>query len=295
MSNLRFNQVFVGLMLLGAVSAFIVPPRFTNAGRAQLQGIFAPVALPVRAIAARIHARFSDQRPLDEGATDGRQRAPSQIILENTQLRMTVASLTKQLNDLQERDADRRQVGPVLELCRPFTVLGADPGARESLTISGANLDGLQRGMAALYPGGIAGRIDRAGVGGATVQLVTDPGFAATVSFARFRKDAKDQVEFVNLRTPPTLLRGAGDGAMRIAGLSRKDAAAAGLDVGDWVVLNDPDWNRLLQGYRIGRIVAKRDRADAPLFVDLLVRPYGDPSTLREVMVMVRQPPRESR
>lgn len=289
MFQLRFNQVFTALLLLSAISALFVPQRFTSPLRALFQNIFAPVSYPVRAVASGIASRVSDQHPVDDGADDpAHPRSADQLIQENTDLRMSVASLSKQLMDLQQRDAERRQVGPVLELCRPFAVTGTDPGTRRGLLIRGTTLAGVRQGMPALYPGGIAGRIGRAGVGGSTVELVTDSAFACTVGFARFSKNEQGQLVFVNLKTPPALMRGTGRDGMSINSINRKDVESAGIEVGDWVILDDPDWPVPVQGYRIGKVVARHNRLDAPLFVDLQVQPVGDLLTLREVMVMVK-------
>ena len=55
MSYLKFNHLFVGLMLLSALSAFVLHPDITNPARAQVQNLFAPVAWPVRSFAGWLH------------------------------------------------------------------------------------------------------------------------------------------------------------------------------------------------------------------------------------------------
>ena len=48
MSYLRFQHVFVGLLGLSALSAFVVPPKYTYRIEPNLQAVFAPVARTVR-------------------------------------------------------------------------------------------------------------------------------------------------------------------------------------------------------------------------------------------------------
>jgi len=50
MSWVRFNHVFAALLILSALSAFVIPERYTTKAQPQLQGLFYPVAKPARAI-----------------------------------------------------------------------------------------------------------------------------------------------------------------------------------------------------------------------------------------------------
>lgn len=292
MSRFRFIHVYWFLMALGMVGVLFLPAgggSRLEGLRAQIQGIYRPVSAPVRWVAARVGALWRADRPVDEGSVGERPRSMGDLIEENRQLRLLAANLSAQLSALKELSADRRQVGRVLPLCEPFAVAGGDPGGRQSLSLSGGTVAGIQRGQAVLYAGGIAGRISRAGAGGSQVQLVTDEGFGATGSFARYVTDDKGQISFVALSAPAALVRGAGGGLMRIGMLSMRQVKAAGLEVGDWVVLNDADWPAILQGYRLGRISAIRELAEQPQFADIQVRPAGDLTGLREVMVMVKE------
>ena len=64
-------------------------------------------------------------------------------------------------------------------------MIGSDTGTRSSLAIQGSSLQGLRENMVALYSGGIVGRVQRAGVGGTRVQLITDLNFRVLAVFAR--------------------------------------------------------------------------------------------------------------
>src|SRR4051812_20187899 len=119
MFNLRFNQVFVGLLGLSVLSAFVIPPRFTNPVR-NIQGLFVPVSGPARSIASRGQDRFAppmrDNRPAGE------------IYRENEELRQTLLSVTGQLEQLRRINQDREQLGDTRPLCTPVAVIGSDPG-----------------------------------------------------------------------------------------------------------------------------------------------------------------------
>ena len=65
MSFLKFNQVFTGLMLLALASAFLIPQNLTGAARAQVQNVFAPIARPIRVLAAWMHDRFAARESID--------------------------------------------------------------------------------------------------------------------------------------------------------------------------------------------------------------------------------------
>jgi cell shape-determining protein MreC len=291
------------LMALGAIGALVIPPGITgklDGARAQFQGIFKPVSSPVRWVATKVAGGMGANRAVDEGADTnaehgGKPRTANEIILENQQLKVEVANLSAQLAAMKELNADRRQVGRVLPLCEPFNVTGADPGGRQSLSLSGGTMDGLHTGQAAVYAGGIAGRVSRAGASGAQVQLVTDEAFRATGSFARYVKDNKGAIVFQALTAPAVLVQGVGQGTMRIRMLSMREVKSAGLSVGDWVVLNDADWPPILQGYRLGRIVSVKELPEQPQFADIRVQPYADLMALREVMVMTRDSKLETR
>jgi cell shape-determining protein MreC len=293
MSKLRFIHVYWMLMALGAISALVVSPGVSgklDGARAQFQVIFKPVSSPVRWLSSMAAAGMGANRAVDEGAESNgsRPRSSDEIIRENQQLKVEVANLSAQLAAMKELNADRRQVGRVLPLCEPFNVTGADPGGRQSLSLSGGSMDGLRNGQAAVYAGGIAGRVSRTGAGGAQVQLVTDEAFRATGSFARYVKDEKGAIVFQALTAPAVLVQGVGQGSMRIRMLSMREMKSAGLTVGDWVVLNDADWPPILQGYRLGRIVSIKELPEQPQFADIRVQPYADLMALREVMVMVK-------
>jgi len=86
-------------------------------------------------------------------------------------------------------------------------VIGADSGTRDSLAISGTSLDGLKEGMYVLYPGGLVGQVNRAGVGGAQVRLVDRPGVPRQRPIRAIHL-RQPQYTFEFLATPTVLAEG---------------------------------------------------------------------------------------
>ncbi|MGH7214582.1 MAG: rod shape-determining protein MreC [Tepidisphaeraceae bacterium] len=290
MSRLRFKHIFVALLVLALLSAFVLPARYTTPARATAQGLFAPVAKPANALARSLHTRFVGDKRVDDANPAGPPRPAQDVLAENERLRVALANLTSQLDGLKRLNADREMLGDVRPLCKPVAVVGSDSGPRESLVLMASSLEGLRPDMPALHPGGVAGRVERAGVGGAQVRLITDRGFRVTGSFGRFVKKDDGTMEFARTALPPVLVEGVGDGVMLARLLNQRDVQAAGVAVNDWVVLDDPtDWPPALQGYKLGRVTELGRRPDNALFAQIRIEPGQDLIKLREVMVMVRE------
>lgn len=270
-------------MLLSFLSGFIISPRISSRAQASVQNIFSPVARPVGAIAHWTHDRFSHDAVRDLGSP-GATRTSAELIVENNRLRIRLASIQGQLERLRERDAEREKLGDVRDLCSPFNVIGADSGPRDSLMLGATSFDHVAEAMPVLYPGGIAGRVWRAGIGGVQVMLVTDSQSKLTASFARFTKSPDGTPEFKPLAADAILVQGTGNKKMT-AQISQRMAGEIGVRLEDWVVLSDRDWPTALQGYRVGR-VTQVTPARSPGFVIIRIEPDSDLMRLREVMVM---------
>lgn len=201
-------------------------------------------------------------------------------------MRVAVVSLQEQLRAMKQLNAERDLVGPVRELTIPAAVTGADSGVRESISIAPTSSDGVKAGQPVVYTGGIAGRVDRAGVSGSQVRLITDGDFRFMANFGRYRHNG-NRLEFFRVPLPPQVIRGVGGGQMVIVNLTAKAVQEAGLAVGDWATLADGDWPMSLQGYRVGRIVEIRP-ARAALFSEVRLEPQTNLMGLREVMVMTK-------
>jgi cell shape-determining protein MreC len=276
---LRFKHVFVGLMSASAITAFAVPSRYVTARVPSVEILFAPVARSAGALAGWAHRRLAPELSAD-------QRAAETVKRENEALKDEIASLSVRFTELQQLEDTRGKVGVGMrELCTPYAVIGSDTGTRSSLAIQGSSLQGLRENMVALYSGGIVGRVQRAGVGGTRVQLITDLNFRVLGSFARVAGP-----KYFRLDHPPTVVEGTGRGAMVIRSLTREDVKNAGLKLGDRVILHDAsDWPKNLQGRTLGEIKAIGIRADAPLWASITVEPTQNLMRLKEVMIVTKE------
>src|SRR4051794_12091086 len=109
MSHLRFNHVFLFLMLLAALSAWF-SPGVSSRAQAQLQRLFVPVSKPMYAIADWLHDKATSKRPRDQSSPE-HPRDLSDVYHENMDLREQVALLRADLQKLQEINADRDKIG----------------------------------------------------------------------------------------------------------------------------------------------------------------------------------------
>jgi cell shape-determining protein MreC len=292
MSYLRFNHVFFMLMTFSVVCAFLIPPQYGNRFSPQIQMLFAPVSRPAGAIAAIVSNRVAPE-PSDE------RRVAQEIRRENMQLRGDVASLQTQLDEIYRRNAELDKLGSVRDVCRLVKVFGGDAGTRDSLEIDGSTLQGINNDMYVLIPGSLVGQIQRAGVGGAQVRLITDPGFRRTIRFVRFTT-VNGKTHFERLGMPAVLAEGLGNGLMVVRGLTwaaigcddkgKPNGTGETLQEGrDYAELFDNDSPRRLQGQMMGRVVSISPRADARGYAEIRLAPGTNLKKLREVMVMTKE------
>jgi cell shape-determining protein MreC len=279
MSWVRFNHVFVALLVLSALCAFVIPERYTAKAQPQLQGLFYPVAKPARALSAAISGRVSKPDPTDT-------RDAATLREENAELRQELEARLRELEEMRLREGERAKLGRLRDLCTPVKVVGGDTAAsREGLMLQGSTIEGLKQGQVVLVPAGIVGKIDRPpGLAGAQVRLITDRGVRVGAYFGRL--DTKtNRVE--PLRTSPPLIEGTGDGAMRCATmLTMEEVEAVKLRAGDWVLLDDRDWDERVHYRPIGKIVRVEKKASSPLYADIRIEPMTNLTQLNEVMVL---------
>jgi cell shape-determining protein MreC len=285
MSRSRFNPVFTTLMFIMGAWAFLVPPRHTNIIRFRIDSAFAPVAYPVRRLAQSVAGRLlpnNTAAQLDASTTslDARQEIEG--------LRAKLASLTEQINALNRQRASREAVGDVYHYSSPFRVLGLDPSGRQAISIQASNSDNLTPGMPVVHANGLVGRVSSVGVAGAQVRLVTDRGFRMNGVFCKYRPAAQGKApELIPVSTPTPLVEGRGNNIMSVVNLTLDDVKQAGLDVGDYVLLSDPeDWPILLAGYPIGRIERINPQLKSTLHAEIIIRSGVGLAHLREVMVV---------
>ena len=284
---LRFNQLFIGLLALAFLGAFVVPQRSSDRVKAQVQNLFLPVAWPVRKIAAAVHDRVAPTTPRDEGSPD-KPRAAAELIAENSELRLIIENMHGQLEQLMAQNAERAALGDLRDFCRAYPVAGADPApTRDAIILGGSTFSGLANDMPVVVTGGgLIGRISRAGAAGAQVLLITDRQAQLTGRFVRVTVTGDKDVQIQELVDEPRLVRGIGKGQM-LCTIEKKVADTAGLKIGDWLELKDTNWPRLLQGLRIATIISLKPSHYAG-FVDITLAPPTKLTALREVMVMVK-------
>ena len=281
MSYLRFQHVYVGLLGLSALSAFVIPPKYTLKVEPQIQGLFAPIARPAGLIADWLHNRVSPPALKD-------QRKNEDIREENRHLWAQVASLSTQLEELRQRVAERSKLGDVGRLCTLVKVVGGDPGSRDSISLAASTLEGVQNEQYVLCQSGLVGQVERAGLGGAQVRLITDASFRIRGSFAHFARDAKGNPQLELLGTPIVIVEGLGHGKMVVRSLTFEEAHQK-LHEGDSIVLMDKDCPSVLEGWPLGRIERIGHLRDAHVFAEIRIEPTTTLTRLREVMVMTKE------
>ena len=279
--SLRFNTVFVGLLVLAFLSAFVLPPELGNRLRG-VQAMFAPVSRPTRAIASAARNRIAPKQHRDT-------RDAAEIKNENERLRVLVMSLSGQLGELQRVTKDLDRLGDVREHCTRFRVIGDDPSTRDSLLLAASERDGVREQQPVLSGQGFVGMIERVGPAGAQVRLITARDFKVSGRFVRF--NAKSSTPDQTLATKIPLVRGAGNGTLVIDNIELKETALSGdpketVAVGDYVKLDDPLWPPNLSGKLLGRVESVTQQSGAPQHALITVKPLLDLMQLREVMVM---------
>ena len=275
MSHIKFNHVFAFLLILSALSAFVIPAEYTNKALPQVQSIFAPVSAPARKLGAWVHSRVSPRESPDK-------RKAEDVKAENARLRAQVIELTAQVDFERKRNAQWATLGSLKDQCVPVEVAGADSGPRDSLALQGSTLEHVRDNAVALYPGGVAGQIQgRAGLAGAQLRLITDPGFRVTGYFVRMTPDAKPQQV-----SPELVFVGVGNAMILQTPLSEQTIKERGLEVGDTAVAADREWPHALIGTPLGSVTKITPKRDAAGFADIRVEPSVNLKLLDEVMVM---------
>ena len=276
MSAVKFNHVFVGLLALATMSAFVIPQKYTDKVR-NVQGLFAPVASPTRKLAAAVNQRISKPDDCDH-------RVMADVRAENMELRTTLMGLTGQLDELKRINAERSKLGNLRQLCTPAAVMGSDTGTNESLSLGTAS--GLTKGMPVVYTGGLVGRISRGNGSGAQVMLVADRSFRAMGKFVFLQKDAAGTVTSQTRGTRSAVAEGDGKGGLIVRSYWKEDADK--IVVGDELVLEDAEWPISVQGQRLGQVVDKSESRSTPLFFEIKLKPLRNLKELSEVMVVTK-------
>ncbi len=284
-------------MVVAFYAAFLLPAKYSTPGVEQLQGIFAPVSKPIRAVARFMYRRFHPDAVTDD-RSPAVPREESTVFEENHALLSAYASLQVKFDQLSQLDADRQAVGDIRKLCKPATVTGSEvSGLREALTLSAGTSAASMKDRPVIrgnpsqspLPCDLVGRIFRSGPAGAQARLVTDPGFRLTARIARYVAQPDGQLKLTYIGKLHPLVQGIGGNAMAIqSNLSMQEVNEAGIGINDLVLLDDRDWPLNVQGFEVGRIVSINRQAKAPLLADIRIEPQTNLMRLTEVMVMVK-------
>lgn len=278
MSQIRFNQAYIAIVTAGVASMFFIPPSVTNRAKGKEELLLLPVVKPVRAIAS-VFARKYGEKTLPAGETH--QRTDNELSSENAELRQQVAFLTRQIEELQFIDAQRKRLGPLRNYVTGVGVIGGDatPG-RESLSLMPTSAGDVSQDAPVMTPdGAIAGTIQ-----GNRVRLITDKNSRVSGSFGRW-----DGGRWTPIATSKRAsVVGAGGGRMRIEHLTLAEVTE--LKPGDWVVLAEAEGahSAMLLNRLIGQIESIGPLPGRPQFAEIVVRPNEDLMRLREVMVLKR-------
>lgn len=283
---MKSNHVFYLLLVLSAISAFLLPQRATDKVRPMVGGLLRPVAGPTHSVTSWATGRGNGPPPPVDA------RPADTIVAENLELKHSLAKAMYDLNELRKVNAEREKLGEIRDLCTPVTVIGVEGGTRQILQLGSGTLAGLTKGMAVLHEQDIVGVLD-AGPASAKVQLVTDPQSRVRGHFATFVRapatpgsTEEPATQFTRLNLTPMLIEGAGNGKMVARNLSHAAATKAGLVEGVWVILDDGDWPKEVQGRRLG-VVRKVGLGDK-LMAEIEIRPEIELTKLQKVMVLTR-------
>jgi cell shape-determining protein MreC len=278
-------------MLLSFVTAFLLPARFTTPAQGELLGIFSPISRPTRGLMIAIDRYFHPAVTVDDGSP-AKPREVQTVYQENHQLREQLVALELKFEALSKLDADRQAVGDIRPLCEPATVTGSEgSGLGQSLLITSSSSSARFDNRPVVHGTDLVGKVERAGMTGAHVRLITDPGFNLTARIGRYVTGPDGKLKMVLVEHLQPLVQGIGNGAMAVhSTISMQQTKENRIGINDFVVLDDrDDWPANLQGFMIGRIVSIRPQQNAPLFAEIRIEPATDLMRLTEVMVMVKE------
>jgi hypothetical protein len=283
MVRLQFNPFFFFLLGLSFLSAFVLPTRWTDPIRGQLEGIFVPISRPSYLGAMWLQARISPPQPST--------RPADELEAENQQLRQQIVSDQIEIQRLSADAAEQANMGDLKKLCQRFTVAGADTSGRDGLIISGTSLGALKTLQPVLDSRqAIIGRIDRAGIGTAHVRIITDVGFSVNARFLRITVNGNNPVVSTEIGAAlhPRVV-GRGHGQISIANITLQQAKEAQLARYDQVVVDDNSWPQPAQSRFLGQIDSIKPSMMASGFADISLVTDSAISQLNDVWVLTQE------
>lgn len=293
--NPRFPQFLGFSIALAALASVGLPRAWSGPVENTFQFAFAPIAVPVQRALGDAEATRVATTPAEPihsaAATDSSAQTIARLESERRELERYAASLREQLETLRAREREYERVGEKLrDLVHTVSVVGVDASGRDVIRLAATSVR-VEPGAAVAFDGGLVGRVKEVGAANqSNVQLITDKGFKLIGRFIRPRADANGTIEFDDLRIEPTLVEGMGGGEMRIDSLKNDVVAAAGLRVGDIVVLADDNtgkWQIELHGQRVGRVSSVGSSVASQGIAEVRVRPERDLKTLSQAWLIL--------
>lgn len=288
-SKVRVFALLLGLSLVAAV----MPPALTASFSNVMQ-----VLVPLQhAMSAVVPEGSNYVEPLDAEAVE-------KLIAENIVQLNQIASMSARILELEQTNRELTRIRglglPTGRLIPARVVAGDSLPWRESKLIDRGTLRGIRKrqkvhsnqltlaagqghairgGMSILAGETYVGEIVDVSTHTARLMLVTDP--QSTPLWVRIARKADAE----SIGPPEMLLKGIGDGRMRIEDVSYSDVESGKINVGDIVVTTGED-SRLPLFVAVGKIVEiKRDDDNAVLY-KLTVEPILDLDRLRRVFVL---------
>ena len=267
---LRFDHIFMGLMGLSGVAAFVVPPQSIDHYHPQVAALFAPCAAgrTRRGVGTRPRGSADQRRPALRRRDSSRKPFASRR-------RCRTSRPGWKIFDAHERarcDRPGRQALHAVQRGR-----GPTPEARESLALRGSSLQGLREGMLRALPrrhrraDSPRGDCRRAG------PACHRSGFPRPCRISNLPARRARR----NSSPPPRRARRPGRGHrqrhMVVRMLTLEQVRAAKVAEGDLVVLNEPDWPANLQGQPLGKVTHIGPRPGAPLYAEIRIEPQTAP------------------
>ena len=288
------SATFAILMVAAAISAFVLPARWTTGLRGLLLGLILllwPASTATREVAEPVREFTQPEIP---------QARAHALEAENQQLKRALAQAAQTIQDLTAQFATvtglrgQLQDGDTMIVIAPVVAYDANP-RRDTLEIhlteaargrvrvgqwvaAGTAMDTTQAeasGRELLQREWLIGRVSEVHLRVARVQLSTDPGFRVEVRTACVSSDGR-----VELAREGCILDGIGKGQMLIS-QATQDYFHAGFEV---VIV--PASQELPINLSIGRINTSVKRLDSPQHFDLTVLPWGRVPALTHVYVI---------
>lgn len=307
MTRRSFREIYLPMLFLAAVGAWLLPTRWTGRLMSVVQ-VIAPFQDGIATVADAVSSSPASDLEVPASAPSQRKDGDA-LARRNAALRHQVAALTVRVDELsreveiltatrlwkagEERIGARGRLIPA-DVIAPDLLpwrssrlanAGALQGVRQGqaaisaeVTVKQGEAPGLRPGLAVLLGETLIGHVEQVGTETTRIKLVSDVSTEMKVLIGRF-----DQEGFTPLKRF-FWLKGVGKARMEILDATRHDVETHRIQVGD-VVLSDPTNPMLPVAMTIGTVTSIEDDRKNPLLAHLVVEPVVDFKTLRRVYV----------